>query len=154
MTRAAVVDSGAPFWARKTLGQMTAAEWESLCDGCGRCCLAKLEDEDDGEVYFTSVACRLLDLDSCRCQDYPGRQEQVADCVALRPDTVASLGWLPSTCAYRLIAEGKPLYSWHPLRSGSPASVHEAGMSVRGRVISELFVHEEDLEDHIIHWVD
>lgn len=138
----------------KTLEQMTAAEWESLCDGCGRCCLAKLEDDSDGEVYFTSVACRLLDLNSCRCRDYPDRQQQVADCVALSPDVVASLNWLPSTCAYRLVAEGKPLYPWHPLRSGSPDSVHEAGMSVRGRVISERFVREEDLEDHIIHWVD
>lgn len=143
-----------PFWVRKTLAEMTAEEWESLCDGCGRCCLAKLEDEDDGEVYFTSVSCRLLDTQTCRCTDYANRLAQVPDCVALGPDTVAAIHWLPSTCAYRLVAEGRPLYPWHPLLSGSPESVHRAGISVRGRVISEAYVPEADLEDHIIHWVD
>ncbi len=147
-------DTGDRFWERKRLGELTLAEWESLCDGCARCCLAKLEDEDSGEVHFTAVACRLLDSHSCRCRDYPNRIEQVADCVALSPDSVATLGWLPATCAYRLVAEGRPLYPWHPLISGSPNSVHEAGISVRGKVISELFVHGDDLEDHIVRWVE
>lgn len=142
------------FWEQKSLAEMTATEWESLCDGCGRCCLAKLEDEESGEVYFTSVACRLLDTDSCRCTDYADRLRQVADCVALSADTVAGISWLPPTCAYRLVAEGKPLHDWHPLLSGCTESVHKAGISVRGRVISEVFVHEDDLEDHIVHWVD
>ena len=146
--------SATPFWVRKTLVEMTAEEWESLCDGCGRCCLAKLEDEDDGEVYCTSVSCRLLDTETCRCTDCPNRLAQVPDCVALSPDTVAAIHWLPGTCAYRLVAEGRPLYPWHPLLSGSSQSVHRAGISVRGRVISEAFVPEADLEDHIIHWVD
>ena len=146
--------SATPFWVRKTLVEMTAEEWESLCDGCGRCCLAKLEDEDDGEVYFTSVSCRLLDTETCRCTDYPNRLAQVPDCVALSPDTVAAIHWLPGTCAYRLVAEGRPLYPWHPLLSGSSQSGHRAGISVRGRVISEACVPAADLEDHIIHWVD
>jgi uncharacterized protein len=142
------------FWEHKPLAEMTDTEWESLCDGCGRCCLAKLEDEDNGDVYFTAVACRLLDTDSCRCTNYPNRLRQVADCVSLSPDTVAAISWLPATCAYRLVAGGRPLYPWHPLLSGSADSVHRAGISVRGRVISEEFVHEEDLEDHIVHWVE
>ncbi|MCK9564165.1 MAG: YcgN family cysteine cluster protein [Bacteroidales bacterium] len=142
------------FWERKTLAEMAPNEWESLCDGCGRCCLAKLEDEDSGEVYFTDVACRLLDSDSCRCTDYPNRQREVADCVILNASMVADINWLPATCAYRLVAEGRPLYPWHPLLSGSADSVHGAGISVRGKVISELFVHEEDFEDRIVHWVE
>lgn len=141
------------FWEDKSLAEMTDSEWESLCDGCGRCCLAKLEDEE-GEVYFTAVACKLLDSETCRCTDYPNRQRKVADCVILDAEKVAQIHWLPSTCAYRLVAEGRPLYPWHPLLSGTPDSVHRAGISVRGRVISELFVHEEDLEDHIVHWVE
>lgn len=143
-----------PFWQRKSLAEMTTAEWESLCDGCGRCCLAKLQDDETDEVYFTSVACKLLDTDSCRCTNYPKRLQLVPECVGLTPDNVADISWLPSTCAYRLIGEGKPLHHWHPLVSGSQKSVHEAGISVRGKVLSESFVHEDDLEDHIIHWID
>ncbi len=139
-----------PFWKSKTLDQMTAEEWESLCDGCARCCLEKLEDDDTGQVSYTEVACRLLDTDSCRCADYANRTRRVANCVTLSPRTVARYKWLPSTCAYRLIAEGKDLAWWHPLVSGDPSSVHRAGISVRGRVVSEKEAGE--LEDHIVEW--
>ncbi len=134
-----------PFWRRKNLADMTGAEWESLCDGCGRCCLNKLEDEDTGRVYYTDVGCRLLDKTACRCKDYPHRSAAVEDCVRLDPENVATLKWLPSTCAYRLIAEGRDLYWWHPLVSGDPESVHAAGVSVRGRVgVSEHELGDED----------
>ncbi len=139
-----------PFWKSKTLDQMTAEEWESLCDGCARCCLEKLEDDDTGQVSYTEVACRLLDTDSCRCADYTNRTRRVANCVTLTPRAVARYKWLPSTCAYRLIAEGKDLAWWHPLVSGDPSSVHRAGISVRGRVVSEKEAGE--LEDHIVKW--
>jgi uncharacterized cysteine cluster protein YcgN (CxxCxxCC family) len=142
------------FWESKTLDAMDADQWESLCDGCGRCCLIKLEDEDDGEVAVTGVACRLLNTRSCRCRHYARRRQHVPDCIALTPADVATLGWLPSTCAYRLIHEGKPLFPWHPLISGSPDSVHQAGISVRGRVLSETQVHPDNLVDYIVHWVD
>ncbi len=142
-----------PFWETKSLDEMTAAEWESLCDGCGRCCLVKLEDEDTGRIHFTDLRCTLLDGDACRCRDYAGRQDKVADCVRLTPHAVRTLGWLPKTCAYRLVAEGKPLYWWHPLVSGDPESVHAAGISVRGRTSeSEEDVAEEDLVDRIVTW--
>lgn len=127
-------DEAVPFWRRKSLAQMTDAEWESLCDGCARCCLVKLEDEDTGEVAYTDVACTLLDAGSCRCRDYENRQAEVPDCVRLTPDVVAGLSWLPPTCAYRLLSEGEDLPAWHPLLTGTPDSVHEAGISVRGRV--------------------
>jgi uncharacterized cysteine cluster protein YcgN (CxxCxxCC family) len=139
-----------PFWKLKTLDQMTPGEWESLCDGCARCCLEKLEDDDTGAVSYTEVACRLLDTDSCRCMDYPNRVKRVANCVTLTPRAVAEYGWLPTTCAYRLIAEGKDLAWWHPLVSGDPTSVHRAGISVRGKVIREKDAGE--LEDHIVEW--
>jgi uncharacterized protein len=142
-----------PFWRRKTLAEMTPDEWESLCDGCGRCCLNKLEDEDTGRVYYTDVGCRLLDGTTCRCKDYQHRGELVADCVRLSPDNVADLKWLPPTCAYRLVARGRDLYWWHPLVSGDPETVHTAGISVRGRVgISEEDLSIEEYEERIVSW--
>src|ERR1700752_4235706 len=141
------------FWKTKTLEEMSEVEWESLCDGCGRCCLNKLEDEDTGAIEWTSVACRLLDSDACRCSDYPNRQVHVPDCVRLTPEKARTLPWLPPTCAYRLVAEGKDLYWWHPLVSGDPHTVHEAGISVRGRVEGhEDEIADADLEDHIVRW--
>jgi len=141
-----------PFWRRKSLGEMTAAEWESLCDGCGKCCLIKLEDEDSGVIEHTDVACRLLELGTCRCADYPRRKERVPDCVILTPKTVQELRWMPATCAYRLLAEGKDLAWWHPLVSGERDSVHRAGVSVRDRAVSETEVADAELEDHIVTW--
>jgi uncharacterized cysteine cluster protein YcgN (CxxCxxCC family) len=142
-----------PFWRRKTLDAMNKAEWESLCDGCGRCCLVKLEDEDTGQIHFTDVACKLLDADACRCADYAHRRRKVRDCIKLTPETVRSLSWLPPSCAYRLIAEGRDLAWWHPLVSGSAETVHESGVSVRGRVAaSETELALDDYPGHIVGW--
>ena len=141
------------FWKTKTLEEMSNAEWESLCDGCARCCLEKLEDEDTGKIYFTHVSCKLLDAGLCTCKDYPNRSDQVPDCVRLTPENVRTLNWLPPSCGYRLVAEGRDLYWWHPLISGDPNTVHEAGVSVRGRVQgSEDEIADADLEDHIVQW--
>ncbi|WP_420564981.1 YcgN family cysteine cluster protein [Thalassobaculum sp.] len=140
------------FWERKPLSAMTRAEWESLCDGCGKCCLVKLQDADTDEISYTDVACKLLDCDSCRCSDYPNRKKIVPDCVVLSVKLVSQLQWMPSTCAYRLLKEGKPLHWWHPLVSGDPNTVHEAGVSVRGRAISETVVADEELLEHIVDW--
>ncbi len=142
------------FWEQKSLAEMSDAEWESLCDGCARCCLHKLEDADTGEVYYTGVRCRYLVEESCRCSDYPRRSELMSNCIDLKRHDVAALHWLPATCAYRLLSEGKPLYDWHPLVSGRPESVHEAGISIRGRAVSDEFVHPDGYEEHIIHWVE
>ena len=141
-----------PFWKTKTLEEMSGAEWESLCDGCGKCCLSKLEDEDTGKIYFTSVGCRLFDAETCRCADYQNRLALVSDCVGLTPQNVRSISWLPGTCAYRLLAEGRDLFPWHPLISGDPDSVHRAGISMRGRVTaSETEMAEpEDYFDHML----
>ena len=141
-----------PFWKTKTLDQLTSNEWEALCDGCGRCCLNKLEDEETGEIAWTNVACRLLDCTTCRCTDYDLRTKMVPDCIPLTPQSVRSLTWLPPTCAYKLVDEGKELYAWHPLISGDPESVHRAGISVRGKTVSETEVSVEDFEDHLVDW--
>ena len=143
-----------PFWTRKTLEEMSPEEWESLCDGCGRCCLNKLWDPESRRVRFTAVACRLLDRGTCRCRDYPNRVKRVPECVVLSPEEVDDHALLPPSCAYRRLAEGRPLPAWHPLVSGNRESVHEADISVRGKVISEEWVHPDDLEDHIVDWFD
>ncbi|MFY9599553.1 MAG: YcgN family cysteine cluster protein [Pseudolabrys sp.] len=146
-------DPQAPFWRRKAMSEMTSREWESLCDGCGRCCLNKLIDEDTDATVFTDVSCKLLDCKSCRCSDYAHRQAKVRDCVRLTPRNVRRLKWLPPTCGYRLVAEGKDLAWWHPLVSGDPETVHKAGVSVRGRVAaSEADVPDEKLEEYIVSW--
>ncbi len=138
------------FWRRKALDKMTRIEWESLCDGCAKCCLEKLEDDQSGEITFTEVACGMLDLESCRCGEYARRLRFMPDCVSLRPGAVTRLKWIPPTCAYRLLAEGKDLPEWHPLVSGEPESVHRAGMSVRGRAVPGALAG--DLEDHAVTW--
>lgn len=138
------------FWENKSLAQMTDQEWESLCDGCARCCLLKLEDEDTGELHFTSVSCHQLDTETCRCKDYPNRKFLVPECLLVRQMKIDEYSWLPETCAYRLISEGKSLPVWHPLLSGKSSSVQAAGISVSGYAISEDFVHPEQVQDHII----
>jgi uncharacterized cysteine cluster protein YcgN (CxxCxxCC family) len=146
-------DEDVPFWRRKTLEAMSEAEWESLCDGCGRCCLIKLEDEDTGQYHFTDVACRLFAEKQCGCGDYAHRDQRVPDCVRLDPAGVRTLGWLPSSCAYRLVAEGRDLYWWHPLVSGDGQTVHAAGVSVRGKVAAlEDEVPTDNLPDFIVTW--
>ena len=144
----------APFWVRKPLEAMSREEWESLCDGCGRCCVNKLWDPQARRIRFTAVACRLLDRKTCRCRDYPRRTQRVPDCAVLSPASQADFDILPRSCAYRRLAEGRPLASWHPLVSGRAESVHEAGISVRGKVLSEEWVHPADLDDHVVDWFD
>ena len=143
-----------PFWNIKTLEEMTTGEWESLCDGCGRCCLHKLEDIDTGSYFYTNVACRLLDSETCRCKDYPNRESLVKDCLVLSLAGHEHYSWLPTTCAYRRLANGMALEWWHPLVSGDPDTVHHARISVRSRTVCEKTVRKEQLEDHIIGWID
>ncbi|MWB77802.1 YcgN family cysteine cluster protein [Pseudooceanicola sp. 216_PA32_1] len=139
------------YWDTVPLAKMTQKEWEALCDGCGKCCLNKLEDEETGEVALTRVACRLFDDTTCRCAQYPIRHQFVPECITLRVSNLDQhMYWMPVTCAYRLLWEGKPLFDWHPLISGSAESVHEAGVSMQLRTVPEFEIDEEDWEDHII----
>jgi len=140
------------YWETKSLAQMSGEEWEALCDGCGKCCLHKLQDEETDEIAYTNVACILLDLNTARCTDYERRRIRVPDCVRLNAKQAHKLPWLPVTCAYRLLAEGKPLPDWHYLVSGDPEAVHKAGVSIRGRSVKEDQV--VDFEDHIVAWED
>ena len=142
------------FWNTKSLQEMTTGEWESLCDGCGRCCLHKLEDIDSGLLFYTNVACRLLDENSCRCTNYPERVSLVSDCMLLSPDRQEQFDWLPLSCAYRRLANGQDLEDWHPLVSGDPESVRRAGISVYGKTVSEEEVRTEELEEHIVTWIE
>jgi uncharacterized cysteine cluster protein YcgN (CxxCxxCC family) len=139
-----------PFWRTKTLSQMTETEWESICDGCGKCCLHKLQFEKPKRVEYTNVACRLLDHETCRCSDYANRQTKVPDCVQLTPGDIKKLNWLPMSCAYRVLANGGDLPWWHHLVSGSPDTIHDSGNSVRGRVVAEK--RADILEHHIVTW--
>ncbi|MFU8882156.1 MAG: YcgN family cysteine cluster protein [Rhodobacterales bacterium] len=152
MTGPARRDSLRPrFWEKYPMNRLSQAEWEALCDGCGKCCLNKLEDEETGEVALTRIACRLLDDSSCRCGQYETRHQLVPECIVLSPANMdKNTYWMPDTCAYKLLWQGKPLFDWHPLISGDPQSVHDAGVSVQGITIPEYDVPEEDWEDYII----
>ncbi|MCF8028156.1 MAG: YcgN family cysteine cluster protein [Desulfobacteraceae bacterium] len=138
------------FWQHKTFSEMSFAEWEALCDGCGRCCLHKLEYADTGEIAYTSVACRFLDISKCRCTAYENRKAVRNECLCLTPENICEMTWLPKTCAYRMLFEGRDLASWHPLVTGDPESVHTAGISVRNKVIPEDWINPDDLETYII----
>lgn len=142
------------FWDEKTLAEMTDAEWEALCDGCGRCCLIKLEDEDTGEIMTSDVHCKMLDAETCRCSDYKNRQSHVPDCIKLTADNILSYKWVPSSCAYRRLAEGRGLAWWHPLISGDPTTVAAAGISMKGRVFNETDIAPDDWENHAVDWPD
>ena len=137
------------FWEKKALHEMTTEEWESLCDGCGQCCLVKLEDEETAEVYRTNVSCRLLDVESCRCTDYQHRFERVPECVLVSLEKADQFEWMPDTCAYRLLYEGNELFDWHPLISGSDKEIHNSSISVRAYAISEEYIHPDQLQDHL-----
>ncbi|MGD8783399.1 MAG: YcgN family cysteine cluster protein [Thioalkalispiraceae bacterium] len=140
--------AGPRFWEDKSLAQLNQAEWEALCDGCGQCCRVKIEDEDTGELFVTNVACSLLNAETCECRDYQ-RRSKVPDCLLLAPQQLELFRYLPKTCAYRCMAEGRPLPEWHPLLSGNDEAVHLAGVSVRGRVVSEEYIHPDQLPEHI-----
>jgi len=139
------------FWEKIPLDQMTAPEWEALCDGCGKCCLVKLEDAETAQVEYTNLACRLLDDATCQCSQYKIRKQLVPSCVVISPDNIAEVAyWMPSTCAYRLLFEGETLPGWHPLVTGNPDSTHDAGISMKGRTVPEFEVDEEEWEDFIV----
>ncbi len=149
-----MVTEARAFWNTKKLREMNTAEWEALCDGCGRCCLHKLEDIDTGLFYYTNVACRLLDTHSCRCSNYTERKRIVADCLRLSQSGEEQFAWLPASCAYRRLHDGQPLSWWHPLVSGNSETVHLAGISVRGRVVDEQQVSHERFEEYIVDWIE
>lgn len=138
------------FWKNKQLTEMTDDEWESLCDGCARCCLLKLEDEDTSELFFTNVSCHLLNIEQCRCKDYQNRKFLVPECLLVKNMALSEYQWLPESCAYRLLSEAKPLPEWHPLISGDSNSVKLAGVAIDGFAVSEDFIHPDQLEDHVI----
>ena len=142
----------AEFWKKKDLTAMNPEEWEALCDGCGKCCLFKFTNPNEDTVRFTNVVCRYMDLETCRCTDYDNRHVNVPDCIYLTPKIAKTVNWLPSTCAYRLVARGEDLPWWHPLKSGSPQSVFLSGESVRGKVVSEEEVDPDDMEDMVVDW--
>ncbi|PLW69475.1 YcgN family cysteine cluster protein [Pseudohalioglobus lutimaris] len=142
------------WWHQLPLSELDGEQWEALCDGCAKCCLHKLEDEDTGEVFYTRVRCQYLQEESCRCSDYPRRSVMVPNCIRLDRETVSTLDWLPVTCAYRLRANNRPLPDWHYLVSGSRESVHAAGVSIRGRAVSDEFVHPDGYDEHIVTWVE
>lgn len=146
------MNNATPFWQRKKLTEMNQQEWESLCDSCGKCCLNKLEDEDTGKIVFTSVVCDLIDTKTCRCTQYQQRTQRVPNCIDIKSEAFVQYDWLPKTCAYRRLAEGKGLPSWHPLITGTLDSVHEAGASVRSYATPEN--DADDLEDYIIEWLN
>ena len=138
------------FWKTKALSEMDKSEWESLCDGCGQCCLVKLEDEETDDLYITNVACHLLNIETCRCTDYEHRLEKVSMCLSLTMEEPGAFKWLPETCAYRRLSEGKDLMRWHPLLSDNNESVHQAGISVRDFAQSEEYIHPDQLPEHVI----
>jgi len=142
------------FWETKPLDALDRQEWESLCDGCGLCCLLKIEDIDSGELFYTNVVCEYHDDKNSCCTCYAQRSTLVPDCIKVTPEVARTEKWLPGSCAYRLLAEGKPLFDWHPLLSGNPDSVRQAGISIHDRVISEKFVHSDELPEHLVHWFD
>jgi uncharacterized cysteine cluster protein YcgN (CxxCxxCC family) len=144
----------ARFWEYKNLAELDSDEWESLCDGCGRCCLLKIEDEDSGRLFYTNVVCEYFDNAHCQCTHYVDRSLLVPDCIKVTPEVATTQKWLPDTCAYRLLAEGRPLYDWHPLISGDRNTVLTAGISVRDRVVSERYVHPDELPEHLAHWLE
>ncbi len=140
------------FW-QQPLSELNPQQWEQLCDGCGRCCVHKLEDEDSGQVHYTNVSCAYLDAEKCACSDYANRLKNVPECASLDVGKIDQFSWLPATCAYRLLAEGQPLPAWHHLLSGSKDSVHSAGISVKNKVISDKYIHPDDMEEYIVKWI-
>lgn len=141
-----------PWWEAKSLHEMSREEWEQLCDHCGKCCLHKLEDEEDGTVYYTDVACHLMDQESCHCTDYANRRVLVPSCVRLDIGNLDQINWMPPSCSYRLLKEGQTLPDWHHLVSGSKQTIHQVGASVHGRSVNEKDVDEDEFEEHIVEW--
>jgi len=141
-----------PWWEEKTLSEMSRTEWEQICDHCAKCCLHKLEDEEDGTVYYTDVACSLLDAENCNCTDYENRRTRVPDCLQLTVGNIDQIQWMPPSCSYRVLKEGRSLASWHHLVTGDDNSIHQEGKSIKGRYIDESKVDEDDLEEHVVEW--